>query len=427
MSEMAVSDLGEHIATLTANLDSLDGHQLANRLQDLERVHRRVEHAIVGVVRAADRRGVWAEDGHRGVRGWCQATVNWSYGDTTHRLRTVTVLDDLAAVDDAFAAGAVGVAQVRELARARANPRCGAELVDCETVLLPQAQKLAYDEFRLCVQRWEAAADADGTHRDHDQTHQNRRASLHQVGDGYVLNGEGGVAQGATMAEIFDAFVDAEFRADRDEARARLGFDDPAPADLARTARQRRFDALHAIFLAAASGEPGGRPPEPVVDIVVDQNTFEAALAAMAQGRPTDQYGPPVGDPTTRRCETIHGVGVDPCDAVVAAIIGHVRRVVYGANSCTIDLGVASRLFRGAARIAVWLQGTRCIWPGCGLRYCQIDHSQPWTDHGRTKPDNGAPLCGHHNRWKTRGYHTWRDPAGRWHTYRPDGSEITPA
>ncbi|MGH9135896.1 MAG: HNH endonuclease signature motif containing protein, partial [Acidimicrobiales bacterium] len=188
---------------------------------------------------------------------------------------------------------------------------------------------------------------------------------------------------------------------------------------------QRRFDALHAIFLAAASREPGSRAPEPVVNIVVDQATFEAALAAMAAGRPFDD-ATPRGDPTGYRCETIDGVPVDPCDAVTAALIGQVRRVVYGARSCVIDLGTSSRLFRGSARLAVWLQGTRCIWPGCGLRYCEIDHSQPWNGHGHTNPANGTPLCGRHNRWKTRGYQTARDADGRWHTYRPDGTEIRP-
>jgi hypothetical protein len=431
MRGTAAIDLGEQIAALTADLESLDARGLAERLQQVERLQRQLEHAAVGVVRTADRAGVWTDDGHRSVRCagsmWCQATVNWSHSDTTHRLRSVTVLDDLAAVDEAFAAGEVGVAQVRELARARANPRCGDELFDCERVLLDQAQQLPYDEFRVCVQRWESAADADGAHRDHEQTHANRRASLNQVGDGYDLTASGGVAQGATMKEIFDAFVDAEFHADCDDVRTNLGIDDPGPSDLARTARQRRFDALYAIFLAAASTEPGSRPPEPVVDIVVDQATFEAATAAMAQGRPLDDEMPPGGDPTGYRCETVHGVPVDPCDAVVAALIGHVRRVVYGARSCVIDLGTTSRLFRGSSRLAVWLQGTRCIWPGCGLRCCQIDHSRPWTGHGPTNPANGAPLCGHHNRWKTRGYTTWRDPNGHWHTHRPDGTEIRPA
>ena len=32
-----------------------------------------------------------------------------------------------------------------------------------------------------------------------------------------------------------------------------------------------------------------------------------------------------------------------------------------------------------------------------------------------------------HNRFKNHGYRTWRDPHGRWHLYRPDDTEITPA
>jgi hypothetical protein len=34
-------------------------------------------------------------------------------------------------------------------------------------------------------------------------------------------------------------------------------------------------------------------------------------------------------------------------------------------------------------------------------------------------------LCGRHNRWKNRGYRTWRDDQGRWHLIRPDGTEMT--
>ncbi len=394
-------------------------------MQQLERLDRRIEHAIASVVAEVDRRGAWAIDGHRGVRGWCQATVNWSGAETTHRIRTVQLLSDLDGVAEALAAGAVGVAQVRELARARANPRCGEQLADCADIMLENAQTLRFDEFRLLVDRWEALADADGAHRSHEQTHAARHASIERVGDGYTIDGECGVAQGATMRKILERFCEAEFQADWDEARGRLG-EGATPSDLARTSAQRRMDALHAIFMAAAGAPPGGKAPEPVVDIVVDQATFEAALTAMATGTSLDDCMPPVGDPTRRRCETIDGRLVDPCDAVVAALLGHVRRVVFGSASCTINLGVASRLFRGASRLAVWLQGTRCLWPGCGRHHCEIDHTRSWHDHGHTNADNGGPTCGHHNRWKTRGYHTWRDPDGRWHTYRPDGTEIRP-
>ncbi len=166
------------------------------------------------------------------------------------------------------------------------------------------------------------------------------------------------------MREILEHFADAEFHADWDEARSRVG-DDVTPADLARTAAQRRMDALHAIFLAAAATPPGSKPPEPAVNIVVDQATFEAAIAARSPTSPRRGHGR-AGDPTKRRCETIDGDLVDPCDAVIAAFVGHVRRVVFNSQSCTINLGVASRLFRGASRAGVVAPRHPTSWPGCG-------------------------------------------------------------
>ena len=126
-------------------------------------------------------------------------------------------------------------------------------------------------------------------------------------------------------------------------------------------------------------------------------------------------------------CETTGGILLDPDDVIAAALAGHVRRVVFDSAGVVIDMGRRRRLFAGAAREAVRLQSKRCIWPGCSLPSgrCQSDHSEEWmAHHGQTRPGNGAPLCGRHNRWKNRGYRTRRDDQGNWHTYRPDGTEI---
>lgn len=56
---------------------------------------------------------------------------------------------------------------------------------------------------------------------------------------------------------------------------------------------------------------------------------------------------------------------------------------------------------------------------------CEADHAHPHAVGGKTAPENGIPLGGHHNRWKQKGYSTGRDPGtGRRRTYRPDGTEI---
>ncbi len=133
----------------------------------------------------------------------------------------------------------------------------------------------------MVIHRWEALADADGAHRSHEQTHAARKVSIEPVSNGFTIDGECGVAQGAAMREILDRFADTEFLADWDEARARLGENVTRQATSSAPPAQRRMDALHSIFMAAATTPPGGKAPELAVDIVVDQATFEAAMAAM--------------------------------------------------------------------------------------------------------------------------------------------------
>ena len=135
-------------------------------------------------------------------------------------------------------------------------------------------------------------------------------------------------------------------------------------------------------------------------------------------------------DPATvnhRRCETTTGVRMDPTDVVEAAIVGHVRRVVIDSAGVVVEMGRKRRLFTGAAREAVLLADSRCIWGACGVaaEHCQIDHSLEWARDGTTDPRNGGPGCGRHNRFKNRGYTVHRQPDGTWLILRPDGTPIT--
>ena len=269
-----------------------------------------------------------------------------------------------------------------------------------------------------------ALADADGAHRDHDDAHTGRHAAMCELGDSFHLDARFGAAQGVAMRNILDRFIDAEFAAEWAELTARHG-DAATPAMMERSATQRRADALAAIFDRAAGADPAADGPDPVVNIVIDETTWLAHLA-----RSLGDHDAELPDPATvagRRCETVDGTLLDPADVIAAAIIGHLRRLVTNAAGVVIDLGRSSRCFTGHARTAALLQGVHCIYPGCPNRHCQIDHTTPWAHGGSTNPANAGPLCPRHNRWKTRGYRTWRDPHGRWHTYRPDGTELRAA
>ena len=92
-----------------------------------------------------------------------------------------------------------------------------------------------------------------------------------------------------------------------------------------------------------------------------------------------------------------------------------------------VDYGRKRRLFTGAAAHAARLSTPCCAHRGCSIpaRRCDLDHLHDWHHHGPTDQDNSAPRCPRHHRAKQLGFRVRRDPTGHWHTYRPDGTEIT--
>jgi len=182
----------------------------------------------------------------------------------------------------------------------------------------------------------------------------------------------------------------------------------------------------------AASTPPDARSPEPLVNIVMTQEAFEAELARLAGGQPSVDPS----DVDAHRCHTDLGERIPASEALQAALLGYVRRVVVDSRSNVIDLGRRRRLFSGSSREAVELQnmlrgrtGIHCAWPGDrGHPFRQqADHREPAARGGPTDAANGDLYCGAHNRLKERGFRPVRTPGGTWTILRPDGRPITPA
>ena len=182
-----------------------------------------------------------------------------------------------------------------------------------------------------------------------------------------------------------------------------------------------------------AMAQPGdAKDPEPLVSIVIDDETFERELARAA--------GVPVHDDPSRIdeavCHTVSGDQLHPSAAVAAALVGWVRRVVVDSASNVIDLGRRRRLFTGSSREAAKIQallrdrgGTGCLWPSCDThhRRLEVDHRRSHAGGGPTDVDNSDLACGVHNRLKEHGLRPVFAPDGTWTILRPDGTPITPA
>jgi len=415
-------------STLVDEVRVLDNGDVTARLRELELQRRRLDAEMAAVVSVATARGVHREDGHLSVAGWLRANLNWSSPETAAMKKAIRLLDEHPVVGDALLAGHIGSAQVEELARARGNRRCGVEIGEVLDTLLDHAERLPFDDFRRVVRRWETLADEDGALADAEANEENRTASLNEVNGALDLRATGGSPMAtAEMLGIFDRFAEAEFRKDVD-ARSELHGPDAPASLLPRTDAQRRFDALQEIFRRAAASPVGGRAPESVVNILVDQHTHEILLARHRLIPFPDDLTP--ADLEHARCETDSGIPVPPEAVFQAMMQGYVRRIVVDPDGVVLDMGRKRRLFTGAARTAVKLMESHCGHPGCtvGSRHADIDHMDEWDrDDGRTDVDNGRVRCSSHNRVKTRlGLIDKRTRGGRLITYRRDGSAMLP-
>jgi hypothetical protein len=404
---------------------SLVGSDHDDLLVGLERIDRMVQAAKLAVIDHADRAGRFLSDGHRSSAAWTRAVTNCSPATSRKLVRAAHALRDLPSFHAAFQEGTVGVDQLNEVARLHANPRCGSQVADSQEILLDAARQLEYPDFTIVSQRWLTLADPDGAHRDHVAADANRDFRIHETATGFAITAECGVLQGTALREIWQRFLDAEFATDWEAARAQHG-DNVAVHLLPRTAPQRRFDAFFNGLEAGATNQGDAALADPVVNVIVDLDTFEQHLRSELGGRR------PLIDPASildRRCETIDGLAVDPRDVVALAIVGHVRRIVLDANDVIVNAGRLTRLYRGPLRQAVQAITPRCRWLACLLRarISAIDHRHEHGQGGATDADNAQILCDHHNRYKSqRGYRARRLENGWWIIQRPDGTPLQP-
>ena len=389
----------------------------------LERLMRRLDAVRVAVVDEVDRTGIYGNDGHRTAAAWTRFNSRTSHSEATRRVRTAHLFRDLNDTASAYRAGEVGTEQVDTLAQLRANPRCGDQLAASEDLLLNDAQTLSYRNFRICTSHWLQLADADGREQDHESQHEHRHINAAKLPNGGVdVRGTLGPVQGDEFTTVFEKFIQAERLADWEEARAKFG-EKATKSDLARTERQRRADAFIAMANQAASTSPGAQRPEPITHIIVNDTIIEDELIRRAGGTP------PPADPRTYReyrCETLNGTPLTPAEALDALIRGTFRRVVLTPGN--VSMSRKARLFTGPLRTLLNIRDGHCTFLDCDApaHHCQGDHTEPYRQRQETSEQNGNLKCGHHNRTKERGYNTWRDPAGTWHTTRPDGTEIIP-
>ena len=210
---------------------------------------------------------------------------------------------------------------------------------------------------------------------------------------------------GEVLAGELDRRSRALYESDRSEA-------DANGTPLARTAAQRRADALVELALHASVNEDGATINRPAVTAVihVDQITDPATQPGDPVGR--SEHGQPVTKTTAQRLL---------CDCAMS-------RVVLDANSVPVDLGMTARLPSPAQRRALAARDGGCMFPGCDRPpgWTSAHHLVHWIKDGPTDLQNLTLLCTfHHHRVHEGGFNVQRMPDGTLEFRRPDGTPLT--
>jgi hypothetical protein len=133
-------------------------------------------------------------------------------------------------------------------------------------------------------------------------------------------------------------------------------------------------------------------------------------------------------DPATGpgAAETGFGARISAERARWLACDGSISRIVMGPDGVPLDLGRDHRVVTPGLRKAVERRDRSCVFTGCGAPtwWCDVHHLIHWLFGGETNLGNSALLCERHHTKVHHGFRIERDPGGRWHTYRPDGTEI---
>ncbi|MGZ6844805.1 MAG: DUF222 domain-containing protein, partial [Blastococcus sp.] len=301
------------------------------------------------------------------------------------------------AVAAAFAAGAITAEQVSVIAAVTKPEHVAAaaaqevDLAEIDTALAQVAAGRPHAELRQVVQHYLGRLDPDGPEPDPTEE---RLLSLFRHDDGRV---SGRFELDPVGGEKLLAGIESIVQANRPEG------------DL-RTRVQQQGDALVQLMdnQLAAGTLPFLRRVKPQVFLMMS---------------PADLLDPGTGPAAAT---TGFGALISAARARGVLCDGALSRVILDPETRSMNVGRSQRIFPPHIRKAAELRDQGCVFAGCHAPtfWCDVHHLVHWVDGGETSEENSGLLCERHHTKVHHGFRIERDPDGRWHTYRPDGTEI---
>jgi hypothetical protein len=304
---------------------------------------------LLDVVTAADVAGDWVDDGATGPAPWLVGHNAIAHGTAREWLRVGDALQDLPALRERYAAGAMSWDQIRHATKFASS------IDDGE--LAQRLPGLSANQIAVMARQARPIPDCDAA-----AAHANRGLWWrrdHRRG-GYTYRGFVPFDQGEAINIALDR------HAERAGPNPETGHWDPTAT--------RRADALHDLATRALGADPD--PDRATVVIHADARVVDGEIAGNGFLR------------DVAICQTTLMRSL--CDA-------RVEVALHSPEGTTVGIARASQQIPHWLRRDITRRDHTCRFPGCERHIRQIHHIEWWANGGATNADNLVGLCWHHH------------------------------
>lgn len=345
---------------------------------------------LLDLVGEYDRRQAWSTDGATSMPAWLTMALGVGWHTAHGWVDIAAALEDLPEIAATFAAGRLGVDQVRALCRF-ATPATDADLAH------EAPGRTAADLHRI------ASRAATVTTENSQAAHARRGLRVWWDHARRSLEVHGRIPEdaGAIVADALD-HIAADMPANPDTDRYE-------PWD------KRRADALVALAHTHLTPDTDTDANRPLVVVHADADTL-ADDTTTTTDPPTITGGPAICTETARRLA---------CDA-------RTQTVTHDTHEQPVDAGRTTRTIPPRLARLLDHRDSGCRFPGCGrtafTNYHQTGtpRGTPKDNNGATNPENLVTLCTQHHRTVHEGRWTIHgNPNGQLTFVRPDGHPLT--
>ncbi len=338
ISMIAIGELGEEIASLSAHLDA-------------------ATHRLLECIRQFDESGGWCAQGALSCAHWLAWRLGWDTATAREKVRVARALGKLPAIDEAFRSATLSYAKVRALTRV-ATPENEGKLLDLALVATGAQLERFCRDYRAATLPDEPAPTPE------------ERSVYKRVLPGGMVKLE--LVLEPDEADLILRAVERarEVRAERAEPE-----EEPAAADVSAEARwPSRADGAVEVAESFLAGHPvtgsGGERFQVMVHL------GQETLGADGEWSATLEDGSRVSAETLRRVA---------CDCGLVAL---------GGEGESLNIGRRTRSIPLALRRALLLRDRGCAFPGCThSKFLHAHHIEHWLHGGETSLENTALVC----------------------------------